>query len=331
MIIIHDEISSIITALGCGIEEEFNLEKLRYHKAIIMTDSDADGVHIRPLLLTFFYRQMPQLLEGGFVYIAQPPLYGVRTGRSSIQYLQKEEEMTDYLLGRGIKDVVISRQNAVSINISGDEEIREILKMAEKYDSLYRRITNKGFTLEDIKAMDPERLPLYKVESSDGDEKILYSQEELKHLKQDFFQDLDEETLMEEDSFKVIDLWELKPLIEIRQKLSEKDVDIDAKDYSVAWNGDDTDELGDLFSVMEKIKRRGSRGVNVQRYKGLGEMNPSQLWETTMEPGARKLLRVKLDDAVEADKIFTTLMGDKVEPRRKFIEKHARRVRNLDT
>lgn len=325
----NDEIRTIITALGCGVEDEFNLEKLRYHKTIIMTDSDVDGAHIRTLLLTFFYRQMPQLLEGGFVYIAQPPLYGVKIGKS-IQYIQKEEHLTDFLLGRGIKNAAIERSSNAT-KISGDKDIREIMKLGAKYRSLYRRALNKGYTLEDIKNLDVENLPMYKVEEADGEVKILYSEEEMKHLKQDFFRDVDEDTITEDEDFKVIDLWELKPLISTRENLLKKGIDIDAEDYSVLWNDEETDaEPGSLFTVLEKIKQKGTKGINVQRYKGLGEMNPGQLWETTMEPGTRKLLKVKLDDAIEADKIFTTLMGDKVEPRRNFIQKHAREVKNLD-
>ncbi len=326
----NDEIRTIITALGCGVEDEFNLEKLRYHKTIIMTDSDIDGAHIRTLLLTFFYRQMPQLLEGGYVYIAQPPLYGVRSGKK-IKYLQKEEHLTDFLLMRGIKDVVIeSGDSEGMVELKGDREVRDIMKLVERYGSLLGRARNKGFTEKDIAELDPLKLPLYKVEENEGEEKILYSEEELKHLKQDFFREATAETITEDDGFRIIDLWELKPLTGIREKLTGMGIKIDDGEYTVRWDDSGGEEPGTLFEVLEKIKKKGSKGVSIQRYKGLGEMNPSQLWETTMEPGTRKLLKVKLDDAVEADKIFTTLMGDKVEPRRNFIQQHAREVRNLD-
>ncbi len=327
----NDEIRTIITALGCGVEDEFDISKLRYYKVIIMTDSDIDGAHIRTLLLTFFYRQMPELLERGNIYIAQPPLYGVRKGKK-LKYIQKEEQLTNYLLSRGINNMELIKEDSNTI-IKDENEIKKILKYVEHYAYLVSRIQNKGFSEKDIISMNFEKTPLYKV-IEDGEETILYSEEELKHFKQDFFKDVHEESVSEEDALRIIDLWEIKPILEIRAKLSEKNLDIGDSDYTVRWEGkksdDDDDQAKTLYRVLKVIKERGSKGISIQRYKGLGEMNPQQLWETTMDPRSRKMLKVKLDDAVEADKIFTTLMGDKVAPRRNFIQQHAKEVKNLD-
>jgi len=326
----NDEIRTIITALGCGVEDEFDISKLRYHKTIIMTDSDIDGAHIRTLLLTFFYRQMPELLEGGYVYIAQPPLYGVKIGKR-LKYINKEAELTEYLLSRGVKDIVIEENGSKKIVLKDEKEIKEVLKLVERYKSLITRIINKGFTEKEVEEMDSKKLPLYKVIEG-NEEKIIYTEEEMKHLKQDFFQQVDEEVVTEEEGLRIIDLWELKPIKGIIKKLDERKIAINSgAAYKILTSdGELETEAGDIYTVVSYIKERGSKGISIQRYKGLGEMNPGQLWETTMDPENRKLLRVKLDDAVEADKIFTTLMGDKVEPRRKFIQDHAKEVKNLD-
>ncbi|MFC2048956.1 DNA gyrase subunit B, partial [Elusimicrobiota bacterium] len=325
----NDEIITIITALGCGIDEEFNLEKLRYHKTIIMTDSDVDGAHIRTLLLTFFYRQMPELIENGKIYIAQPPLYGVKKGKS-LKYIQKEDQLTDYLLSRGASDVVLKKRGSVKGELDNAEEIIDILKLIEKYEQLLFRVQNKGFHEDEILVMDASKLPLYKVIEKDGSEKILYTEEELKHLKQDFFKEISDEVVTEDEGMKILDLWEIKPILTIRDKLTEKEIRLKDGKYNLIIKEADPLKDIDIYEVLEKIKEKGRKGVMIQRYKGLGEMNPDQLWETTMDPEKRKLLKVGLEDAVEADKIFTILMGDQVEPRRKFIQDHAKEVRNLD-
>ncbi len=325
----NDEIRTMITALGCGIDEEFNIEKLRYHKAIIMTDSDVDGAHIRTLLLTFLYRQMPELLEGGYVYIAQPPLYSVKIGKK-LQYVQKEDMLVDFLLNRGVKELNIYQGDAKKATFDQEKQIKEILKLVERYESLHTRIKNKDFTDEDIEKISTEKLPLYKVVEKTGDAKILYTEQELKHVKQDFFKEIDDEVITEEEGLRIIDLWEFKPFFGIRKKLADKEIDLTAVNYRISWGDGEEIEVDSFYDILEKIKEKGKNGVTIQRYKGLGEMNPQQLWETTMDPENRKLLKVNLDDAIEADKIFTTLMGDKVEPRRRFIEEHAKEVKNLD-
>ncbi|MFC2061080.1 DNA topoisomerase (ATP-hydrolyzing) subunit B [Elusimicrobiota bacterium] len=325
----NDEIRAIITALGCGVEEDFDISKLRYHKTIIMTDSDVDGAHIRTLILTFLYRQMKQVLEAGNVYIAQPPLYRVSAKKKG-KYLQNEEELINYLLKRGVKDTIIKKKDDKDFIIEKEDEIKEMMKMVENYKSLINRVRNKGITIEEIKKYDAGKLPLYKVTDEDGKEIIIFEEQELKILKQDFFKEVKEEIVTEEEGLQITDLWELKPIFGIRKKLGEKNINPDEGKYTVVLSEDNEVEAEDIYAVLELIKEKGRKGVAIQRYKGLGEMNPQQLWETTMDPENRRLLKVRLDDAIEADKIFTTLMGDKVEPRRKFIENHAKEVRNLD-
>lgn len=325
----NDEIRIIITALGCGLQEEFDISKLRYHKTIIMTDSDVDGAHIRTLLLTFFYRQMKELIEKGYVYIAQPPLYGVKSGKK-VKYITKEDNLVDFLLTRGVNNLTITISGDKKVIIDNPKDIKEILKLVEKYKSLLIRIGNKGFTEKDINEMDENKLPLYKVQERDGTEKILYMEQELKHMRQNFFTEVSEEVVTEEEGLKVIDLWELKPIFGIMKKLLEKNIKLFNGKYIISWENGESEDVENFYEILEKVKNRGRKGITIQRYKGLGEMNPQQLWETTMDPENRKLLKVKLEDGVEADRIFTILMGDKVEPRRKFIEEHAREVKNLD-
>lgn len=325
----NDEIRSIITALGSGVEDDFDLEKLRYKKIILMTDSDVDGAHIRTLLLTFFYRQMRELISEGNVYIAQPPLYRVKFRKNST-YLQKEKDLTEFLLDRGINNVSITKKGDSNFKIDDEEEVKNLMKKVDDYQNLLNKLNNKGFTEKDVKEADPEKLPLYKVIDEDGNETVMYSEEELKHYKQDFFEEVDEEIVTEEGGLKVIDLWEFKPLKSTLEKLKEKGIDLKRKNYLVKWKGSGDGKVRTFYQVLEAIKDKGSKGVTIQRYKGLGEMNPEQLWETTMDPENRKLLKVTLDDAVAADSMFTTLMGSKVAPRREFIQAHAQEVKNLD-
>ncbi|MGM0568253.1 MAG: toprim domain-containing protein, partial [Elusimicrobiota bacterium] len=327
----NDEIRAIITALGCGVGEEFNIEKLRYYKTIIMTDSDVDGAHIRTLLLTFFYRQMTEMLQQGYIYIAQPPLYRVKLGPKKGKYIQKEEQLAEFLIKRGIKNAeIIKNGSGRPHKISDTSDIRKILKLIERQKTLINRIKRKGFFPEDIKKLDPENLPLYKVIDKKGRENILYSEEEMKNLKQDFFSDIQEEVVTEDDGLKIIDLWELKPIIQTIIELKKMDIDFDDSPYRVQWGDSNIVETENIYGVLEAVKNKGSYGISMQRYKGLGEMNPEQLWETTMAPQGRQLLKVRMEDAVEADKTFTTLMGDKVAPRRNFIQNHASEVKNLD-
>ncbi|MDA3792681.1 MAG: DNA topoisomerase (ATP-hydrolyzing) subunit B [Elusimicrobia bacterium] len=325
----NDEIKALITGVGCGIEEDFDISKLRYHKIIIMTDSDVDGAHIRTLLLTFFFRQMYELLENGNIYIAQPPLYRIKKRKNS-KYIQKEKDMVEYLLKRGVKDTVITKSLDSKFKIDTASDIKKLMKYAGDYARFTERLDHKGITMEHVRKLENDNLPMYKVIEKDGSEKLVYTEEELKNIKQDFFSDSEEEVVTEEEGLKIIDLWELKPLMGIREKFKELDIDVRNDNFNVRWKGSVEVENVDIYGALESIKNKGRKGITIQRYKGLGEMNPVQLWETTMDPEFRKLLKVSMEDTVAADKIFTTLMGSKVAPRKKFIQDHAKEVSNLD-
>lgn len=347
----NEEIRTIITALGAGIAEEFNLEKLRYHKIILMCDADVDGSHIRTLLLTFMYRQMRKLMENGHIYIAQPPLYKIKRGKHE-EYVQSEEKMNRMLLDMGLEGVKVKRQKKGS-SYAG-KELREILDLTQAIDDLERAIYKHGVHLEKfLAAEDPKKgFPnlLAKIPAEQF-ETFLFSQEE----KEDFISKWSkkkktekpaakeekgkkEEEASEEveaDPFEWIEIPEAHEFEKVKKRLAKFELEI--VDY-IEREGEFF-EIGDekkkepvrsLAKVLSWCKERAKEGMNIQRYKGLGEMNPQQLWETTMDPSKRTLLKVTLEDAVAADEIFTVLMGDQVEPRRQFIERHARLVRNLD-
>ncbi len=347
----NEEIRTIITAIGAGIEEEFNLEKLRYHKIILMCDADVDGSLIRTLLLTFFYRQMRKLIENGHVYIAQPPLYKVKRGKHE-EYVQNEDKMNNILLTLGTENVKIKKQKKKA-EFSG-KDLREILDLTQALEDLERVLARHGIQLDRfLAAHDAKKgFPISLVRNPiEHFETFLYSEEE----KQDFMakwskksgKSASAETSKEEDDdknapepeadpFEWADIPEAAEFEKARKRFAKFEFDL--KDYLAGEDGD-LFEIGDekkketvksLAAALEWVKSRAKEGMNLQRYKGLGEMNPQQLWETTMNPETRTTLRVTLDDAVAADEIFTILMGDQVEPRRQFIERHARLVRNLD-
>lgn len=292
-----EEICTLITALGTGVgKEEFDLQKARYHKIIVMTDADVDGAHIRALLLTFFYRQMSPLVEGGYIYIAQPPLYRVKKGKKE-KYINTNGEMDQFLFNLGMEGVEI-------LKIKNNSPVK-------KYEAqLFKQNRNDLLQLNSmIEKAEKKKLPWKSLLASRD-----FSPEP------DLFQDVGEQT------------WEVEPLARIIRRLKTAGLDLflrKEEKYQLKRNKESW-EIYDLNELIKKIKMLGVRGINIQRYKGLGEMNPEQLWETTMDPATRNLLQVKLEDAVEADQIFTTLMGDQVAPRREFIETHAREVRNLD-
>ncbi len=347
-ILANEEIRTLITAVGTGIgKEEFKIDDLRYHKIILMTDADVDGAHIRTLLLTFLYRQMQVLVERGHVYIAQPPLYKVKKGKKEM-YLETEEQLYNFVLEQGLEGVKLFKMKGRKEVLEyTEEQIMQICKSLKEIDNLTRKLQRKGISWNDfIDMRNKEKLPLYKIKT-EKEEKFLYSEKEWKNFKINYFKEKKEvspdiaiEMTPEEMGLEVKDLWEIAKLNEIVTKLEKTEVDLSA--YQIAEDenkkqplfrlkneGEITDIYGfeEMIGVINKI---GTQGMTVQRYKGLGEMNPEQLWETTMNPQNRRLLKVTLEDVVEADMIFTTLMGDKVEPRKNFIEAHALEVRNLD-
>jgi DNA gyrase subunit B len=331
-----EQVTNIIGALGTGIRDDFDLSKLRYHKIIIMTDADVDGAHIRTLLLTFFYRQMPELVEKGHVYIAQPPLYKVSKGKSSA-YLKDQRALEDYLVDSGLEDTTLLTGGGERAG----KDLREIVKEARivtgLIDQLHSRY-NRGI-VEQAAIMG-----LFNAE-------LLQSQDRAQEAAERLARRLDQ--LAEETETG----WEGRignegyaMRREVRGVTEAHSLDrglvasLDARRINERQEGlaevygapamlkrkSETIPVHGPRSLLDAIYEAGRKGLTLQRYKGLGEMNPEQLWETTLDRDARTLLQVKLGDLAEADEIFTKLMGDVVEPRREFIQENALSVQNLD-
>ncbi|HLO25280.1 MAG TPA: DNA topoisomerase (ATP-hydrolyzing) subunit B [Geobacteraceae bacterium] len=326
------EIGTLITAMGTGIgKEDFDIAKLRYHRIIVMTDADVDGSHILTLLLTFFFRQMPQIVERGHLYIAQPPLYKVKRGRKEL-YLRNEAAMQNYLLEEGTEDTTLLLEDSGK-SYTG-KQIIPLLKQMVEYRTLLDKVVRKGINeevlrlclrlgikqdIEDLSGIHPYMEGLGKAyEGAEcsilDDHRVILRLGNLRYA-------LDQHTL------DIVTSYEYGLLRESHRRVRE----IFGSGRAVI-----SGEGKELFSTTIGLDLLGfymdaaKKGLSIQRYKGLGEMNPEQLWETTMEPTNRTLLQVKIEDAVEADNVFTVLMGDQVEPRRDFIEQNALNVSNLD-
>ena len=343
----HSEIKTLITAMGTGIgKDDFDVNKLRYHKVIFMTDADVDGSHIRTLLLTFFYRQMPELIESGHVFIAQPPLFKVKRGKRE-EYIKDEKSIVRYLMRQATGDMRVTSANGGG-TIEGRELARALEQMVElnRYcEKLIRRLGND------------ERLLHLLLESFGGREGVL--REEGTTLR-GIFQDNEGEQIgrvegaLSKAGYKTDlapdeehGLWEIETTVAGGSKVKidwdlashvefQKAIEIYktlenrlTAPFVIGENGS-KETIGSREELLERVLTAAKKDLTIQRYKGLGEMNPEQLWETTMNPEKRTLLQVKIDDAVETDQIFTILMGDAVEPRRRFIEDNALEVKNLD-
>ncbi len=341
----HSEIKSLITALGTGIgKDDFDISKLRYHKIILMTDADVDGSHIRTLLLTFFYRQMPALVEGGHVFIAQPPLFKVKRGKKE-EYIKDEGSMIRYLMRQATGDMNVTPAGAGEA-IEGRELARSLEKMVD-FKRYCERATRRvggdsrllSVLLESLGGrkgvLRKEGLTLRKV-FQDADlmqnlvgalEKAGYETE----LTSDEEHGLWEiETVAASGVNLVID-WNFASFVEFQKAVELfKALEDDLAAPFISGENGTSEEVPTREALLEKVLTAAKKDLTIQRYKGLGEMNPEQLWETTMNPDKRTLLEVRIDDMVETDQIFTVLMGDAVEPRRKFIEDNALDVRNLD-
>jgi DNA gyrase subunit B len=332
-----NEIGTLITALGTGIgRDEFNLEKLRYHKIIIMTDADVDGAHIRTLLLTFFFRQMPQLIEAGHLYIAQPPLYKVSRGKSEV-YLKDQAALDAYLIEQGLEGAGL-RLGDGSMVAGADlarvvGEARVVRATLGAFPTHYSRhvleqATIAGALGPGVIDADPQgaadrvaaRLDMIAPEYERGWQGRPTQDSGLRLWR----------TLRGVEELRVIDGFALRSAEARRlasltpglQEIYAEPATLERKDRSQA-----------IFApsdLLDAVMREGEKGLSLQRYKGLGEMNPEQLWETTLDPEARTLLQVRVEHADEADEVFTKLMGDEVEPRRDFIQTNALSVANLD-
>jgi DNA gyrase subunit B len=338
------EIATMISAIGTGIgKEDFAVDKLRYNRIILMTDADVDGSHIRTLLLTFFYRQMPELLDQGHIYIAQPPLYGVKHGKS-LRYLKNEREMEDYLMQRATEGVVVT-VDKTGKQYSGAHLIK-LMRGVHEYTTVYGKLNR---WLQDKRLLDL----LLEFVADDGGLfsngfalKQLFSDPEilselgrvLEEIGYDQSLQLDEEhglhSLMAESKIggnKISINWEFLSSAEWQRlfELYSEMMPLAKPPLTVKENGNMVG-LNSREELLQYLLALGKKDLSMQRYKGLGEMNPAQLWETTMNPETRTLLKVSIDDAVQTDAIFTILMGDAVEPRRRFIEDNALNVRNLD-
>lgn len=336
----NQEIRTMITAIGAGIgHDEFDVAKARYHKIIIMTDADVDGSHIRTLLLTFFYRQMPQLIDQGYVYIAQPPLYKI-TRKKKSRYIESDRHLSQVLIELGIEDVAM-------LNLDGsvalpNEKLPELLKILEEVEHISDAMARKSIDFADyISRYDAvnNRLPLYRVRILPPDAKVdeqeiqlAFTDEEMRHIREEAEARMG---ALDPERFKWDELHLAPGLVKqfsqlLALGLNPSQLIPSAEPIFEAMVDDKKSPLRSLGDLLTLVREVGRRGISIQRYKGLGEMNPEQLWETTLEPTKRVLVQVSMADAVKADRIFTILMGDDVEPRRAFIEENALNVRNLD-
>ena len=346
------EIRTLIMALGTGIgrkrdeddkdRECFDIAKARYHKIILMTDADVDGSHIRTLLLTFLYRQMHELIERGYIYIAQPPLFKVKKGKSE-KYLKDEKALNEYLSDLAVEDVEVSFDGQGFVT---GRRLLPALKKMIAFEEMLNRLVRKQY--------DPAILRVV-MDEPGLDRDLLKNAPELRKAVANIKKGLalafpkatitvdiadDEEhrsskiictvlssglTRSQEITHDVVASAEFREL----QKLSPSAIGLGRPPYKLKAKGAETQYTG-TGDLVRGILEIGKQGLNIQRYKGLGEMNPTQLWETTMDPEKRSLLQVKLEDMTGVDEVFSVLMGDEVEPRREFIQKHALEVRNLD-
>ena len=329
----NDEIRTLITALGTGIgREDFDITKTRYHKIIVMTDADVDGSHILTLILTFFYRQMPEIIENGYLYIAQPPLYKIKKGREE-HYLRDDKEMSETLIRMGSKKLKL---NGTIRELVEDELFGTVMDI-KKYRDLFDRMSSNLQLYRLIQLMVQHEVELEHA----GAEHILEKLQPLVQQIPEFFIERDSETgkikiLLKDEELEFswnqlenLSLNDYIMLLQVHRNL------IQILGDQGSWHLEEPDKdishtCKSWYEVQEYVTNYGKNGIYLQRYKGLGEMNPEQLWETTLDPETRTLKQVTIENLVESDGMFTVLMGDHVEPRRNFIEENALRVKNLD-
>ncbi|MBO9448091.1 DNA topoisomerase (ATP-hydrolyzing) subunit B [Ruegeria sp. R14_0] len=331
------EIGNLVMALGTGIgRDEFNIEKLRYHKIVIMTDADVDGAHIRTLLLTFFYRQMPELIEGGYLYIAQPPLYKVSRGKSEV-YLKDQAALDDYLINQGVEGAVLKLGSGEEI-IGQDltrvvDEARQLKRVLDAFPTHYpRHILEQAAVagafvpgavdadLQGVADKVAARLDLIALEYERGWQGRITQDHGIRLAR--ILRGVEEVRTLDGPMLRSGEARKTGSFTQSLQEVYNTPATLIRRDRSQVIHGP--------LDLLRAILEEGEKGLSLQRYKGLGEMNPDQLWETTLDPDARTLLQVRVDDMVEADDLFTKLMGDVVEPRREFIQQNALSVENLD-
>jgi DNA gyrase subunit B len=367
----NKEIQSLVAAIGCGIgQDEFNIEKARYHRVVIMTDADIDGSHIRTLILTFMFRQMKPLIEHGYVYIAKPPLFRV-TRRKKIQYIDTEEQLDRYLMGLGCEEVAVKQLPQDNLD---NDTLKKALSVVTEVQYISLGLERHGINPEEYLKSQNEsgQFPIAKITVRELDgtvtDKFVYSDieesqfiedaesrllpaespevEALPYIEPSGEDDTESEESSEEakdyrkllnQAIDVITVHEASACEQLSQKIEELSLSMsdvygsESPIFEVLTSDDaPPEEANSLFELSEIIKKIGSKGRDIQRYKGLGEMNAEQLWETTMDPEHRKMILVTMEDAFEAERMFSLLMGDDVEPRRNYIEKYAATVKDLD-
>ena len=356
----HDEIRTIISALGTGIgTDEFDLSRCRYGKVILMTDADVDGAHIRTLLLTFFFRQMQQLLNSGMIYIAQPPLYEIKVkGRKKSEYILSENQMRKRMITRGLEGTELVIRNGKGAkkgkktkagNVSG-EEFAGLVKVLAEAERVIGVLSRRGIVFADfVEAYyDPSKggLPRFRI-LVEGEEGEVFYEVDRYEKRLDKLKGGDRASAEEDEENGIVgeELHEVGRINEINDQI-ERQFGLDLKGFLLKparavsgealatkfqlVHGEETHEVASLGDICSAVRQIGGMGIEIKRFKGLGEMNADQLWETTMNPQTRTLLNVKLDDAGEADRLFSILMGGDVEKRRNFIRDHALEVQNLD-
>jgi DNA gyrase subunit B len=345
----NNEIRTLITAIGAGFgADEFDIAKVRYHKIIIMTDADVDGAHIRTLLLTFFFRQMPKLIENGYIYLAQPPLYKL-TRKQREEYIESDDQLTSKLLLLGADDMTVRTAEGRALDAG---ELRHLLELLAQLETTLRAVARRGIdpgTLLGLRKPGTGEFPRFVTILGGGEDAVFrfaYSDADLAHARQEAEDRLGMAIDLAETQVQAYHPTQPMPfrwLEMYRAHLLKKQIDslvgagfsagqIAGGDGPAAFIEEESGSvpIHALPELLNTVRERGRKGLSIQRYKGLGEMKPDQLYDTTMDPAKRRLLRVRMEDAVKADAIFTLLMGDEVEPRRKFIEDNALNVRNLD-
>ncbi|MFT5124224.1 MAG: DNA gyrase subunit B [Kiritimatiellia bacterium] len=347
----NNEIQTMITAIGTGIgKEEFNIDKARYHRIIIMTDADVDGLHIRTLILTFFYRQMHELLKAGYIYIAQPPLYKIKKGKKQT-YVENDAELTRILVDLGSEKLALADLDGKEL--VGRDRIKELLALLTELEVIADGVRRRGVNFNEYiqHVREDGSVPHYCLSVHEDDKvkhEYLYTEEELRSFNEAAEEKYGENVQIAGDNsgpsidgatqIKWVEIFSAEQIRQLNTKLGEFGLkprtlaNHDDPIYTVLQldTSSDPTPLHSLLGLMTVVREIGQKNISLQRYKGLGEMNPEELWETTLDPANRRLIKVNVDNVAAAEDVFVTLMGDEVEPRRKFIEENALNVRNLD-
>jgi len=322
----NNEIRMTISAIGAGYGEEFDISKIRYNKIIIMTDADVDGAHIRTLLLTFFFRQMPELIKQGYCYIAQPPLYKIKKGKKEA-YIESETEMEEILLNLGSEKLAVQAGSLKKPLVGAD--IKKLAKFSKRFVELGKMLKKRGIDIKKyFSSVDSKSgvLPSYSVKLN-GDQYYFYSDEQLSEFMEK--NQLNNQNLFV-GNYQLTEIYERRECEKLFSEIKSIGLSREFWNETFGISLDGENKKTSFEQLFDVVKEYGKKGVTVQRYKGLGEMNPEQLWETTMNPATRRLLKVSLDDAAKAEEIFTILMGEQVEPRKQFIQNFALEAKNID-